>query len=178
MQLLHSGLAVLARLMRLLAASFLVASVALNFVNIVGRYFFNSPLQWGEEVMAFLMVGTVFSGAVVISAQGRHIRMDIIVALLPLPLQRFFFGLAILAEGVAAALVVYFGIPVINDLMDFDQRADASDLPMWIPQAMVPLGMTLIALICLSRLVLLFAGERTAVTVGMPTADHGALAVE
>jgi TRAP-type C4-dicarboxylate transport system permease small subunit len=168
MRVIASGLAGLARMMRVLTGGLLVISVLLNFANIFGRYFLNAPLQWGEEVMLFLMVGIVFSGAVVISAQGRHIRMDIVVALLPAPAQRFFGALTILAEGIAAAVVVWIGVPVVMELADFDQRADASNVPLYIPQAVVPLGMGLIALICLARLVLLLGGRRT--TAVLPTA--------
>jgi TRAP-type C4-dicarboxylate transport system permease small subunit len=178
MGLIASGLAGLARVMRMLTASLLVVSVLLNFANIFGRYFLNAPLQWGEEVMLFLMVGIVFFGAVVISAQGRHIRMDILVALLPVPAQRAFAALAILAEGIAAAVVVCIGVPVVMELADFDQRADASNVPLYIPQAIVPVGMSLIALICVARLVLLLAGRRTTAVLPSAVAEPAPLAGE
>ena len=48
---------------RSLAGILLICSVALNFANIVGRYFFHSSLSWGEEGMLFFMVGCVFMGS-------------------------------------------------------------------------------------------------------------------
>ena len=159
MEYVRGGLVRTARATRLLAALLLVLSVGVNLANILGRYFLDAPLVWGEEVMAFLMVGFVFLGAVAISAAGRHIRMDMLLALLPRPARRVGEAATILAEAAAAGLAAWLGWPVVAALMDFDQRADASGLPMWIPQAIVPVGLALILLVCLGRLALL-AGER------------------
>ncbi len=63
-----------------LSGVLLVASVALNFANVVGRYFFNASIPWAEEVMLFLMVGCVFLGNGVVAWSGRQIRMDVVVA--------------------------------------------------------------------------------------------------
>ncbi len=171
MRALAAILAGLAGVMRVLTTLILLASVGFNFVNIVLRYFFSAPIEWGEEVMLFMMVGMVFGGAVVISAQGRHIRMDLAVELLPPRLRHISLAFAILGEGVAAAIVVWIGVPVIQELVEFDQRAEASGLPMAIPQAIVPIGLALIALTCAARLALLLAGGPAAI----PAADETAM---
>ena len=67
----------------MLAGVLLVASVALNFANVVGRYFFNASIYWAEEIMLFLMVGCVFLGNGVVAWSGRQIRMDVIVGMMP-----------------------------------------------------------------------------------------------
>jgi TRAP-type C4-dicarboxylate transport system permease small subunit len=178
MRMLAVGLDVISTVMRVLAAVLLVASVGLNLFNILDRFLVATPIQWGEEVMLFLMVGIVFFGAVAISAQGRHIRMDIVIALAPKPIRHLFNLLAVLAEGAAAAAVAWIGIPVVMELADFDERATASDLPMWIPQALVPFGLSLIALICLARLALLVSGHRATARVapGPGSAETAAVA--
>ena len=60
-------------------ALLLVASVGLNFANVIGRYFFNTSIYWAEEAMLFLMVGCVFLGNGVVAWSGRQLRMDVIV---------------------------------------------------------------------------------------------------
>ena len=172
------ALETLGKLVRLVATLVLLVSVAINFANIIGRYFLNAPLEWGEEVMLFLMVGMVFLGAVVITTQGRHIRMDLAVAMLPARLQNAVSAFGILCEGIAGGLVVWLGVPVVQELMEFDQRAEASNLPLAYPQAIVPFGMGLIALICIGRLILLLGGRRDLiagehVVGGVDTADVG-----
>lgn len=180
MRMLARLLDVLALVMRLLAGFLLLASVCLNAFNIADRFLVSSPIQWGEEIMLFLMVGIVFSGAVAISAQGRHIRMDMIVALTPRPVQRAFHLLAVLCEGGAAAFVVWISVPVVEQLAAFNERADASNMPIWIPQSVVPVGLGLIAVICLTRIMLLLAGHRATAIVGTgpSAAETAALAGE
>ena len=47
----------------ILSGLILVLSIGINFVNIVGRYAFHSPIPWAEEVMLYLMLALVFLGA-------------------------------------------------------------------------------------------------------------------
>ena len=49
----------------------LIASVAINFANIIGRYFFSVSIPWAEEIMLFLMVGCVFTGCCAVAWEGR-----------------------------------------------------------------------------------------------------------
>src|ERR1700726_2844505 len=69
--------------LRVAAGAMLVASVAINFANIIGRYFLSVSLSWAEEAMLFLMIGAVFLAAAPVGWLGRHIRMDVVVSLLP-----------------------------------------------------------------------------------------------
>jgi TRAP-type C4-dicarboxylate transport system permease small subunit len=41
---------------RSLARLLLICSVALNFANIIGRYFFHSSLSWGINFLALLLI--------------------------------------------------------------------------------------------------------------------------
>ena len=41
----------------LAAGAMLIASVGINFANIIGRYFLSVSLSWAEEAMLFLMIG-------------------------------------------------------------------------------------------------------------------------
>ena len=60
-----------------------IASVAINFANIIGRYFFSVSIPWAEEIMLFLMVGCVFTGCCAVAWEGRQIRMDVVVGMMP-----------------------------------------------------------------------------------------------
>ena len=87
-QLLRGARAVVS-VLRVVAGVLLAASVSLNFANVVGRYFFNASIFWAEEIMLFLMVGCVFLGNGVVAWSGRQLRMDVIVAMMPAPVQKF-----------------------------------------------------------------------------------------
>src|SRR5471030_2866841 len=73
----------LVTVLRAAAGAMLIASVGINFANIIGRYFFRVSLSWAEEAMLFLMIGCVFLGAGPVGWMGRHIRMDVVVSMLP-----------------------------------------------------------------------------------------------
>ena len=147
---------------RSVSAICLMASVLINFANIIGRYFFSVSIPWAEEIMLFLMVGCVFTGCCAVAWHGRQIKMDVLVSMLPPTLRHL---LALLSELVmigAAIAVTIFALPVIANLWDFDERSQAANFPLVIPQAMVPIGYMLMALLVAIRL--LIAGRRNRAT--------------
>jgi TRAP-type C4-dicarboxylate transport system permease small subunit len=135
-----------------LSGVLLVASVALNFANVVGRYFFNASIPWAEEAMLFLMVGCVFLGNGVVAWSGRQIRMDVVVRMLPPKVREALDLFSELVFLITAVAIVIFAWPVIRDLAEFDQRSQAADFPLVIPQAMVPIGLSIMAFLVAVRL--------------------------
>jgi TRAP-type C4-dicarboxylate transport system permease small subunit len=152
----HGLLAVL----RVLAGVLLVASVTLNFVNVIGRYFFNTSIYWAEEAMLFLMVGCVFLGNGVVAWSGRQIRMDVVVTMMPAKARDALNLLSELVFIATALLIVAFAWPVIRDLYNFDQRSQSAEVPLFIPQALIPVGLSIMALLVIVRL--LTGGDRGA----------------
>jgi len=146
------GVSALIWALRVLAGVLLVASVALNFANVIGRYFFNTSIHWAEEMMLFLMVGCVFFGNGVVAWSGRQIRMDVVVGKLPEKIRRALDVFSELVLIATALTIVVWAWPVVSDLYAFDQRSQAGDFPLWIPQALVPLGLTIMALLAAVRL--------------------------
>ena len=136
------------------AASILLAcSVAINFANIVARYFFHSAISWAEEVMLFLMIGCVFLGGASVTWSGLHIRMDIVVRLLP---EKIRLAVELLSELVflaAAGLLLIFAWPIVERLVAFDQRSLAANMPLAIPHAVIPIGIACMAILTIARLV-------------------------
>jgi C4-dicarboxylate transporter DctQ subunit len=137
---------------RVLAIVLLIGSVALNFENIIGRYFFHSSISWAEEMMLFLMVGCVFLGSGPVVWSGHHIRMDVLVRMLPLKLRAW---LALFSEFsllATAIVLVIFAWPTVRQLQAFDQRSLAANIPLVIPQCAIPLGLAVMAVLAACRL--------------------------
>ena len=149
------GVDALMRVIRAVIAVLLVVSVLLNFANVVGRKFLASPIIGAEEVMNFLMVAVVFLGAGVVAYEGTHINMEILIDRFPPRLRDACKALAQLAAIGIAATLVTLGVPIVRHLMQFDERSQAANVPLFIPQAMVPIGLTLLAIGALARLVML-----------------------
>src|SRR6201997_4505562 len=139
--------------LRIAAGAMLALSVAINFANIIGRYFLSGSLSWAEEAMLFLMIGCVFLGAGPVSWAGRHIRMDVVISLLPPRARKafdIFSDLVTIATCVALAI---FAWPVMTMLAELDQRSQSANIPLVIPQAALPLGLLLMALLIAVRLI-------------------------
>jgi TRAP-type C4-dicarboxylate transport system permease small subunit len=147
-----TGVRALLAVTRTTAALFLITSVAINFVNIIGRYFFSVSIPWAEEIMLFLMVGCVFTGCCAAAWEGRQIRMDVVLVILPPRLREFINVLSELTMVAAAAAVTVFAWPVVSQLAAFDERSQAANFPLVIPQAMVPIGYSLMGLLVAIRL--------------------------
>jgi len=140
-------------LLRIVSGVLLVCSVMLNFANIIGRYFFHSSISWAEETMLFLMVGCVFLGSGPVAWSGRHIRMDVFVRLMPAKLRQSLDLLSELIFVVTSIILVIFAWPTIRQLEAFDQRSLAADIPLVIPQAMIPIGLSIMAFLVAVRLI-------------------------
>lgn len=138
---------------RVLIGVLLIAGVLLNLANVVGRKFFHAPISGAEEVMNFLMVAVVFFGAGAVAYDGTHINMEILIDRLPGPVRDGFKALAQLAAIAVAAIVIGLGIPIVVHLAQFDERSQAANVPLFLPQAAVPVGLAFLALGALARLV-------------------------
>jgi len=147
---------------RTAAALFLIASVGINFVNIIGRYFFSISIPWAEEMMLFLMVASVFTACCAVAWEGRQIRMDVILAILPRKLRELIDVTSELVMIVTAGAVTVLAWPVISQLAEFDERSAAANFPLVIPQAMVPVGYGLMALAVAVRLIVRSRGNSVA----------------
>jgi TRAP-type C4-dicarboxylate transport system permease small subunit len=150
---LRRGAVALMAALRLAAGAMLIGSVGINFANIIGRYFLSVSLSWAEEVMLFLMIGCVFLAAGPVGWMGRNIRMDVVVSALPPRIRvafEIFSDLVTIATCIALAV---FAWPVLTMLSDNDQRSASANIPLIIPQAAVPLGLSLMALLIAVRLI-------------------------
>ncbi len=165
----HKGVHWLLTFTRSVSAICLIASVIINFTNIIGRYFFNVSIPWAEEIMLFLMVGCVFTGCCAVAWEGRQIRMDVLISMMPPKIKDFFTLLSELVLIAVAIAVTKFAWPVITQLAAFDERSQAANFPLVIPQAMVPIGYSLMALLVAIRLL---TPRRPATPGGTDAAHH------
>src|SRR5215469_18957456 len=139
-----------------LTAILMLTAVALNAANIAGRYVFFRPIESAEEIMLFLLVGTVFLGNAIVGFEGKQLRMDVILQALPPRLRRAFDVAADLAMIAVCAILIVLGWPAVQMLAEFDQRSEAAEIPLVIPQALVPIGLGLNALLVGVRLIASF----------------------
>jgi TRAP-type C4-dicarboxylate transport system permease small subunit len=145
-----------------LSASALLVIVAINFANVVGRYFFRSPISWAEEAMLHLMIAAVFLGAVSIAWQRRHIRIDAFITLAPRRLGALLEIFATLLSIGVLTYLSYIAAGVASLMHQIEQRTDALEIPMWLPHTIVTASLCLIVLLMVLRLLSLRRLENAA----------------
>jgi TRAP-type C4-dicarboxylate transport system permease small subunit len=70
---------ILVRIPHYVCGVLLLAAIAINVANVVGRYVFSRPVDWAEEVLIYMIVWGVFISLGSITYQGLHLRMDLLV---------------------------------------------------------------------------------------------------
>jgi len=136
----------------------LLAITAIIGANVMARYFFNKPFSWAEELMLFLMCLSVFSGAIAITWRNLHIRIDTFIDRAP-PRVRYVGRIVAALASIGVLLVVTVAsYSIVSLLYSFDQHTDALELPSWIPQSFVTVGLGLMALVIAVKLLMSLFG--------------------
>jgi TRAP-type C4-dicarboxylate transport system permease small subunit len=107
----------------------LLGMVALVFMNVILRYFFNSGITWSEELARYLFVWLIFIGAIGAMRDNAHLGVDTGIKRLKPRAQKIVYLL-----GQALVLVIMimlaqgsFDLTMIN----LNAKASATNLPLW-----------------------------------------------
>lgn len=90
------------KLMVCLASATLAAMMFLMAADVVGRYFFNSPISGGLELIEYMMAVIVPLSVAYCALQGAHVSVELLVERLPRTAQRI---LKIITGGLSIIFV-------------------------------------------------------------------------
>lgn len=146
-----------------LAAIALLASMAMIVYSVVMRYLLNQPIPWVDEMVGYLLVACVMLAAADALRQGEHIAVDIVTERLSARGKRWTAVLGLLAVALSALLLLVEGW----DMVAFSRMVGLLSngylaVPMWIPQALVPVGALLLLLAAIAALGAAWRGEAVA----------------
>ena len=122
----------------------ILAGIAINFANVIGRYVFLEPIIWAEEIMIYIMVWTVFIGTILVSYEGQHLKMDFFSIMLPSPWKEIINLIATLAILAVCLFVIPQNWIVVQLMWNNDQRSVVAEIPMVIPHFALMLGFILV----------------------------------
>lgn len=136
----------------ILAAGAVGAIVVLVVYEVVARYVFNAPTLWTQDVCIYLLLWAAFLGLAPAERAGEHIRIDLAInRLKPLARRRLEFATCLIVAAFAG-LAAWKGLEVALQSYKFGRRSvSLFSVPMWIPQAALPVGAGLLALEALRR---------------------------
>jgi TRAP-type C4-dicarboxylate transport system permease small subunit len=146
---------------RVLVGVLMLSAIGINFANVVARRLFDSPFAWTEEVLVYIIVWMVFMGAVLVSWEGRHLRMDLLSSSLKGPARIVVNGLAVAILIALCGYVIVHSIGVVATFARTGQSSIAAGIPMTVPHFAILLGFVLILVGTLIRLGWHIAGPPT-----------------
>jgi TRAP-type C4-dicarboxylate transport system permease small subunit len=131
---------ILIHTLRTLIGLLIISAVLINFGNIVGRYVFQSPFIWSDEVMQFMHIWAVMLGAAILTSHGTHLKMDA-VYILASPRVRRTLDVFTNLLGIGVSLyVMYYSYQMIGMMAATGQRSVVARVPMDLMYASIPLG--------------------------------------
>ena len=137
--------------------------IALIAVEVVGRYALNKPTLITYELSSYLLVGITYLALAYGLQQGSHIRVSILVDCLPSRLHKWW--TLIFDSIVLVCIIVLMWKSIGLVVMNFEsgvRLATYMRTPLWIPQALVPIGLGMFVLEALRQLVVQAKGLQKA----------------
>ena len=132
----------------------LVMTVVIVVSEIVSRNVFGVSLQLSEEMAGYLLVAFCFLGFTASYRAGDLMRIEMLYDLLPEGCRRAVDVLFDASALVAIAIVDYFAARFVWS--SYSRGTVAPTLlqtPQWIPQLLIPIGLTVLALALLMRVI-------------------------
>ena len=135
-----------------LTGTLLCAAIAINFANVIARYFFFQALYWAEEVLIFMVLWGVILSVATITYQGLHIRMDLFSTRLRPPVKQIVGGLTAMLMIAASVYLVIQSCQVVALFWRSGELSITAGIPLIIPHLAMPVGFVLVVLAVLVRL--------------------------
>jgi TRAP-type C4-dicarboxylate transport system permease small subunit len=153
------------RWIELLCAGLLAILVIDIWIGVFGRYVFELPVTWAEELARYLMIWTALLAISCGVARREHVAVTALLHLVPIRIRRWFDVAIDLLAFAFFAFLCYFGIGMTQQ--GATQYATIFEMTMAIPFASVPVTS---ALVCLQ---LVLTAIRDFTTAGLPPAFAG-----
>ncbi|GGF70918.1 ABC transporter permease [Azorhizobium oxalatiphilum] len=141
----------LIRLVEIPAALLVLAEIIILFVGVVARYFLHLPIVWSDELASVMFIWLAMLGSVIALSRGDHMRMTAFVGMVPASWRPVLELLAVAAPLVFLCAVLHPAIEYAEDEMFV--TLPAMDVPNTWKAAALPVGMALMAVVCVLKLV-------------------------
>jgi len=132
----------------------LIFGIALNFINVVGRYLFGFALTGADEIEIYILIWIAFLGAAIVTWRGQHLRMDVLLVACPEIVR---LGVALFEKIVLIAIATFVTVQsarYVQKIHALGAVSDIAGIPTWIPHSAIVIGfgaMVLIAVVWAAR---------------------------
>lgn len=135
----------ISRVEQVLIAALLTVMILLAFLQIVLRNFFSTGIDWGDSLVRYLVVWVGFIGAAVAVRENKHITIDILSRWMSGAASGIIQSISNFISAVICGLLTWAAIKFT--MYDAQMGSTAFfDLPIWIPELIIPVTFGLMTL--------------------------------
>ena len=125
----------------------------LCFLEVVRRAVFNSPTQWAEELIRYIVIFAVFIGVSSVTKKNEHIRMSAIIDLFSEKKRRIIDIITASIGMVFSVIILISGIMLVADAKSSETLSEFGlNMPIYIPYLALPVGGGLMSLRLIGRI--------------------------
>ena len=125
--------------------------ILMAFFQIILRNFFDTGISWGDSMVRYLVVWVGFIGAAIAAKEGKHLNIDVVSRWLTAPERNYIRLLSHFFSAVVCGLLTLAAIKFIR----FEAQMGSTvffNLPVWVPQIIIPVTFGLMTLRFAARL--------------------------
>jgi TRAP-type C4-dicarboxylate transport system permease small subunit len=138
----------------LLSSVALVAAAFVLTYSVASRYFFHFSTDWQDELSVFLIVGAVFMSSAAVQQQRGHVGIEAVAALLSPAANRVRQLLVDIASFAFCAFFAWKSWVLLEEAWIDDFHSGSTWAPpLWIPYALMTMGMALLSVQLLLQIV-------------------------
>ncbi|MES2149113.1 MAG: TRAP transporter small permease [Pseudomonadota bacterium] len=133
-------------LLRLSMCAIVLTALVLTY-SVVSRYFFKVPTDWQDEASVFMLVGMTFFCTAYVQSYRGHIGIEALTAVLPARVNAVRLFLVDLVSCLFCAFFSWKSWTLFHEAwVDGQTTSSTFAPPLWIPYAMMALGMSILTL--------------------------------
>jgi TRAP-type C4-dicarboxylate transport system permease small subunit len=135
-----------------LCSAMILAIAAIATYEVIARWVFDAPTIWAQEIAVYLLLACAFFGFAPTMHAGEHIRIDLLVRRLKPGARLAVELLAFICIGLYAGVAAWGGCEMAAQSFEYGRKSlTLLSVPVWIPQLVVPIGMTMLLMVALVR---------------------------
>ena len=123
----------------------LLVMIGMAVTQILLRNLFEFGIVWGDILVRILVLWIGLVGGMVASRQGKHISIDVVARYLPKRAKSIVGSVVSIFTAVVCTVAAYYSIRFVQAEFQDGGMAFAR-VPVWICEAIIPLGFSVIAL--------------------------------
>lgn len=145
------------RMLEVVLVLSMLTMFVLVFINVMLRIFFNSGIDFAEEIPRFAFIWMTFIGAIIGMHRHAHLGVDMVVAALPVMGRKVCWGIS-QAIMTVCSLYMLYGTWLQHEIISSNASPVLQMSMLWVFGVSYLTG-TAITLICLSNIVRLLMGQ-------------------